>query len=81
MPRRSHNLERDIAGAELYVRLIDPVTGASGFVAIGPAVPSSPLRFHRGRPPRFSIPGEAVHTGARGRPSSAGPRSSLGERL
>lgn len=39
------------AGAELFVRLVDPDTGAAGFVAIAPAIrPDSALRFHRGRP-------------------------------
>jgi hypothetical protein len=51
MPRRRHNPERDVVGAEIYVRLVDPDTGAAGFVAIGPAIrPDSALRFHRGRP-------------------------------
>jgi hypothetical protein len=36
MPRRRHNPERDVAGAEIYVRLVDPATGAAGFVAISP---------------------------------------------
>jgi hypothetical protein len=51
MPRH-RNLERDVAGVELFVRLVDPATGASAFVAIEPAIkPSSPLRFARERPP------------------------------
>ena len=43
MPRRNPNLEHDVAGTELYVRL------ASGLVEIGPAVlPGSSARFHKG---------------------------------
>lgn len=52
MPRRRHNPERDVAGVELFVRLVDPDTGTAGFVPIAPAVlPSSLLRLARGRPP------------------------------
>jgi hypothetical protein len=36
MPLRRHNPERDVAGAEIYVRLVDPATGAAGFVEISP---------------------------------------------
>ena len=40
------------AGTAPFIRLVDPATGASGFVAIAPAIkPDSPLRFYRGRPP------------------------------
>jgi hypothetical protein len=52
MPRRRHNSERDVVGAEIFVRLGD------GFLEISPAaLPGSPARFYRGtRPP--TCPGE-----------------------
>jgi len=49
------NQSADVSGA-LYVRVIDPTTGAIGFLPLEPAIcPSSSMRFHRSRPPRAPI--------------------------
>lgn len=54
-------------GLALYVRLVDPATGASGFVAIEPAIrPHSPLRFYRGRPPHVPSTQDAATRGTKG---------------
>ena len=51
MPRRRRNLERDVAGVELFVRLAAP-NGEIGFLPIAPAIrPDSSMRFHRGVAP------------------------------
>ena len=45
--RRERNLERNVVGCELFVRVV------GGYIAIGPVLtPDSALRFHRGRAPR-----------------------------
>jgi len=67
------------AGAELFVRVVNPHTGASGFLPILPAtLPSSPTRFYRGVPPA-SVCGVPLHGSPAAGDSSTGEKRRLPE--